>query len=223
MNKIILIGPPGAGKGAQAKKIVEEYKVAHISTGDLLREHIRKQTDLGMLAKNYMDQGQLVPDEPILKMVEERIHQDDCSKGYVLDGFPRTITQAKGLDKLVEGNYQVISLELQDEICVNRIAGRYSHKGSGRVYNIFTSPKPKKIECDQEGNVVKAFDDITKEELYHRKDDNPETIKDRLQVFHSQTAEAKAFFKENDRCNYVEIDGNRKIDIVAKEIRKYLE
>ena len=167
--KVLLIGPPGGGKGTQAKLIVENYNIPQISTGDMLRDHVKNKTDLGIKAKEYMDSGQLVPDNLILDMMKNRLIKEDCSNGYILDGFPRTIPQAKGLDNVLQKlNHKldsVIVLEVNDNIIVNRMGGRRIHTPSGRIYHVVYNPP-----------INKNKDDITNEELSIRDDDKEKTV-----------------------------------------------
>ena len=178
--KIIMLGAPGAGKGTQAKKIAEKYSVPHISTGDIFRANIKNGTELGKKAKKYMDQGLLVPDELTCDLVVDRIQQDDCKNGYILDGFPRTIPQAKALDaalaKMGEKMDYAIDVDVPDENIVKRMGGRRACTGCGATYHIvFNAPKTEGI-CDTCG-----------EKLVLRDDDKPETVQKRLSVYHDQT------------------------------------
>ena len=207
--KILLLGPPGGGKGTQAKLLVAKLNIPQISTGDILREHVKKKSDLGKKAKNYMDKGELVPDKLILQMMEQRLLQDDCFQGYILDGFPRTIPQAEGLDDLLINLNQtldkVIVLNVPDDDIVERMGGRRVHLSSGRVYHIkFNPPKNQGI------------DDITNEELVIRKDDQKDTVLKRLDIYHSTTKPLINFYNEK---NIVEnIDGSSDIDTINKNI-----
>jgi len=162
--KLILLGPPGGGKGTQAKLLIEKYGIPQISTGDMLRDHVAQKTDLGMLAKSFMDKGELVPDSLILDMMEDRLAKSDCVNGYILDGFPRTTPQAEGLTvllkKLNHNLDKVIVLNVEDDSIVERMGGRRVHLPSGRVYHIKFNP-PKKHDLD----------DVTNEKLTIRKDD----------------------------------------------------
>ena len=178
--KIIMLGAPGAGKGTQAKKIAEKYQIPHISTGDIFRANIKNGTELGKKAKTYMDQGALVPDELTCDLVVDRIQQEDCKNGYVLDGFPRTIPQAEcltdALNKLGEKMDYAVNVDVPDENIVNRMGGRRACVGCGATYHIvFNAPKTEGI-CDTCG-----------EKLILRDDDKPETVQKRLNVYHDQT------------------------------------
>ena len=195
--KIIMLGAPGAGKGTQAKLIAEKYSVPHISTSDIFRANIKNGTELGMEAKKYMDQGLLVPDELTVKILLDRVAQDDCKKGYVLDGFPRTIPQAEVLDKaLAEINDQIdfaINVDVPDENIIRRMGGRRACLSCGATYHIEHIPPKKEGICDTCGK-----------DLVLRDDDKPETVKNRLDVYHKQTQplidfyEAKGILKSVD-------------------------
>ena len=178
--KVIMLGAPGAGKGTQAKMIAEKYSVPHISTGDIFRANIKEGTELGMEAKKYMDQGQLVPDELTVKILLDRVAKDDCKNGYVLDGFPRTIPQAEVLDKaLNEINDKIdyaINVDVPDENIIKRMGGRRACLSCGATYHIEHIPPKKEGICD-----------VCGQELVLRDDDKPETVKNRLDVYHKQT------------------------------------
>ncbi len=171
---IILLGAPGAGKGTQASKISDAYKLPHISTGDIFRENIKNETQIGLLAKSFIDKGQLVPDEVTCKIVENRIEKDDCKNGYMLDGFPRTIAQAEALDKVAKIDL-VINIDVDHSLLLDRLCGRRVCKDCGESYHI--SRLGDKTDCARCGG-----------ELYQRKDDNPETVQSRLDVYNAQTA-----------------------------------
>lgn len=178
--KIIMLGAPGAGKGTQAKKIAAKYEIPHISTGDIFRANIKNGTELGKKAKTYMDQGLLVPDELVVDLVVDRVNQEDCVKGYVLDGFPRTIPQAEALDKALAAQGQkmefAIDVDVPDQNIVQRMGGRRACVGCGATYHlVYAAPKKEGI-CDTCGA-----------ELILRDDDKPETVEKRLAVYHEQT------------------------------------
>lgn len=195
--KIIMLGAPGAGKGTQAKMIAEKYQIPHVSTGDIFRANIKNGTELGMEAKKYMDQGQLVPDELTVKILLDRVAQDDCKNGYVLDGFPRTIPQAEVLDealsKLGESIDYAINVDVPDENIVRRMSGRRACVNCGATYHIEHIPPKTEGICDTCGS-----------ELILRDDDKPETVLNRLKVYHDQTQPlidfytAKGVLKEVD-------------------------
>ncbi len=178
--KVIMLGAPGAGKGTQAKKIAAKYDIPHISTGDIFRANIKNGTELGKKAKTYMDQGLLVPDELVVDLVVDRVNQEDCAKGYVLDGFPRTIPQAEALDKALEKLGQkmdyAIDVDVPDEAIVSRMGGRRACVGCGATYHLVYAPTKEEGICD-----------ICGKELILRDDDKPETVKKRLNVYHEQT------------------------------------
>ena len=187
--KIIMLGAPGAGKGTQAKMIADKYQVPHVSTGDIFRANIKNGTELGMEAKKYMDQGQLVPDELTVKILLDRVAQPDCKNGYVLDGFPRTIPQAEVLDKalaeLSESIDYAINVDVPDENIVRRMSGRRACLSCGATYHIEHIPPKKEGICDTCG-----------QELVLRDDDKPETVLNRLDVYHKQTQPLIDFYTE---------------------------
>ena len=187
--KIIMLGAPGAGKGTQAKKIAEKYSIPHISTGDIFRANIKNGTELGNKAKTYMDQGLLVPDELVVDLGVDRVNQDDCTNGYVLDGFPRTIPQAEVLDseltKLGDHIDYAINVDVPDENIVKRMSGRRACLTCGATYHIEHVPPKKEGICDVCGS-----------ELVLRDDDKPETVKNRLNVYHEQTQPLIDFYTE---------------------------
>jgi len=207
--KILLLGPPGGGKGTQAKLLVEKLNIPQISTGDILREHVKKQTNLGRRAKNYMENGELVPDKLILQMMRQRLSANDSLKGYILDGFPRTIPQAKGLNNLLIDLNQklnkVIVLDVSDNDIVDRMGGRRVHLSSGRVYHIKYNP-PKKH----------GLDDVTSEKLVIRKDDQKDTVLKRLEIYHSTTKPLIKFYQEKNIVQ--KIDGSSDINIINENI-----
>ena len=178
--KIIMLGAPGAGKGTQAKKIAEKYSIPHISTGDIFRANIKNGTELGKKAKTYMDQGLLVPDELVVDLVVDRVNQDDCKNGYVLDGFPMTIPQAEALTKALAAMDQkmdyAIDVNVPDENIVNRMSGRRACVGCGATYHLKYAPTKTEGICD-----------VCGKELILRDDDKPETVQKRLNVYHEQT------------------------------------
>ena len=207
--RIMLIGPPGGGKGTQSKFLMKKISIPQISTGDMLREHVKNNTTLGKKAKEFMDKGELVTDSLILEMMEIKLQEDSCKNGFILDGFPRNIAQAKGLNELLNQINQsldyVIVINVNDDMIVERMSGRRMHLGSGRVYHIKYNP-PK----------VEGKDDITNEDLIIRVDDKEDTVRNRLSVYHKQTKPLIEYYS-----NYVvEIDGSKSIEIVKNNILK---
>ena len=206
---IILIGPPGVGKGTQAKFLVEAYNIPPISTGDMLRANVRQATTLGTEAENFMSTGQLVPDSVILRMMEARFNESDCKAGYVLDGFPRTIPQAEGLDNLLNDMGQKIDFVLvlnvnHDEI-VKRLSSRRSCKECDTVYNLIFAPPTSKDNCDKCNGM-----------LYQRDDDKPTTIRQRLEIYSKQTSPLIKFYTQKELVKT--IDGAGKIDQVRERM-----
>ena len=189
--KIVMLGAPGAGKGTQAKMIAEKYGIPHVSTGDIFRANIKNGTELGKEAKQYMDQGKLVPDELTVKILLDRVAQDDCKNGYVLDGFPRTIPQAEVLDKALTelGDHidYAIDVNVPDENIIKRMSGRRACLTCGATYHIEHVPPKKEGICDACGN-----------ELVLRDDDKPETVKNRLDVYHKQTQPLIDYYTEKN-------------------------
>ena len=213
MNLIIL-GPPGAGKGTQAAFIASEQNIPHISTGDMLREAIQNGTELGLQAKAVMDSGKLVSDELIIELVKERISQEDCKNGFLFDGFPRTIPQAEALQENNVDINGVIELVIADEEIIKRMSGRRIHLASGRTYHVDFNP-PKKS----------GLDDETGEELIIRKDDEPETVKDRLKVYWTQTQpliEYYSNFKKASDFKYLTVDGTLTVEEIKNNIKDFL-
>jgi len=207
---IVMLGPPGAGKGTQAKKLAEELNLVHVSTGDLFRENLKNETPLGQLAQQYMNQGELVPDDVTVAMVEERFARPDCEKGSVLDGFPRTPAQAEALENLLgksNSDVQVVPyIKVPDDVLVERLSGRWMSP-SGRVYHEKYNPP-----------VVKWIDDIDGSQLYQRDDDRPDTVRHRIEVYNEQTAPLINYYREKGLL--AEIDGTQPIDDVFDAIIK---
>ena len=211
--KIIMLGAPGAGKGTQAKMIAAKYNIPHISTGDIFRANIKNNTELGKKAKEYMDQGLLVPDELTCDLVTDRIQQDDCANGFILDGFPRTIPQAEALDKALTGLGQAmdyaIDVDVPDENIVNRMSGRRACLKCGATYHIVTIPPKQEGICDNCGS-----------EIVQRDDDKPETVQKRLQVYHDQTQPLIDFY--NNKGILKSVDGTKDLDAVFDSIKAIL-
>ncbi len=212
--KIIMLGAPGAGKGTQAKMIADRYSIPHISTGDIFRANIKNGTELGKKAKEYMDQGLLVPDELVCDLVVDRVQQPDCEKGYVLDGFPRTIPQAESLDaaleKLGTAVEYAINVDVPDENIVRRMSGRRACVACGATYHIEHIPPKKEGICDRCGS-----------ELILRDDDKPETVTRRLDVYHNQTQPLIDYYTAKQIL--VDVDGTKNMDEVFSDIVKILE
>jgi len=213
MVKIVFMGPPGAGKGTQAEKIVETYQIPHISTGDMFRKAIKDQTELGTEAKRYLDQGALVPDQITIGIVKERLTESDCKQGFLLDGFPRTVEQANALDEILDSldlkiDY-VINIDVDLNILKERLTGRRICRSCGATYHtIFNSPTIEGV-CDKCGG-----------ELYQRKDDNDETVSSRLDVYLKQTKPLLDYYSLTG--NLVNINGQQSIELVFAEIQTVL-
>jgi adenylate kinase len=211
--KIIMLGAPGAGKGTQAKKIAEKYSIPHISTGDIFRANIKGGTELGMKAKSYMDQGQLVPDEVTINMLLDRISADDCENGYVLDGFPRTIPQAESLTKALNARGEkidyAIDVDVPDQAIVTRMSGRRACVNCGATYHIVYNAPKKEGVCDACG-----------ENLVLRDDDKPETVQKRLTVYHDQTQPLIDYYKNAGVLKSV--DGTKDLNDVFADITAFL-
>ena len=207
--KIIMLGAPGAGKGTQAKKIAAQYSIPHISTGDIFRANIKNNTELGQKAKTYMDKGELVPDSLVVDLIMDRFKEADCANGYVLDGFPRTIPQAEALDNALKANGEkvdfAINVEVPDENIINRMSGRRACVGCGATYHIKYNPTKVEGVCDACG-----------EKLILRDDDKPETVKNRLSVYHEQTQPLIDYY--NKAGVLAEVDGTKDLEDVFKDI-----
>ena len=212
--KIILLGPPGAGKGTQAETLCEAFTIPHISTGNMLREAVDEETELGLEAKALMDAGILVSDEVIVGLVEDRISKGDCKNGFLFDGFPRTIPQAQALVYRDIPIDAVIEIHVPDQDIIERMSGRRMHPGSGRNYHVIYNP-PK----------VDGKDDLTGEDLVQREDDEPETVKDRLKVYEDQTAPLIDFYSEmskQEKLKYIKVSGTSTPEEVSSEILSML-
>lgn len=215
--RIIFLGSPGVGKGTQAQFITEQYHIPQISTGDMLRKAVQEGSPLGVIAKKIMDKGELVPDETIIALVKDRIAEPDCTGGFLLDGFPRTIHQAEALKNQGIKIDHVIELAVDDEEIVKRLSGRRVHVPSGRVYHVnYHPPKQENI------------DDITGEELIQRPDDSEETIRQRLAVYKAQTAPLVEYYKkwgnaDKNAPRYVKVDGEGTVTEIRRRIEDALE
>ncbi len=208
--KIILLGGPGAGKGTQANFIKEKYNIPQISTGDMLRAHVKAGTELGKAAKKIMDEGGLVSDDIIMGMVKERIKEDDCKNGYLFDGFPRTIPQAEAMKEADIAIDAVVEIDVPDEEIIKRMSGRRVHLPSGRTYHVVFNP-PK----------VEGKDDVTGEDLVQRDDDQEETVKERLRVYHDQTEPLIDFYSKEaaaGKLKYVKVNGVGSVDEIRDGI-----
>ncbi len=206
---IVLLGPPGVGKGTQAKKLAQAISLPHISSGDLFRENIKNETELGKLAGSYINKGELVPDGVTISMIRVRLSESDCDKGALLDGFPRTIIQAEELDKLL-GEFggkvdHVPCLTAAESVLVERLSGRWTCRANGHIFHETHNPPRKTGECDLDGS-----------ELYQREDDRLETVTRRIKVYWEQTAPLIEFYRQ--RGVLVEVDGARSVDDVAASL-----
>lgn len=211
--RLILLGGPGAGKGTQANYIKEKYQIPQISTGDMLRAAVKAGTELGMKAKEFMDSGGLVPDEVIIGLVKERIQEADCEKGFLFDGFPRTIPQADAMKDAGVAIDAVVEIDVPDDEIIKRMSGRRAHLASGRTYHIVYNP-PK----------VEGKDDVTGEPLVQRDDDKEEVVKKRLDVYHAQTEPLVEYYKkwaataEAGAPQHIRIEGVGKVDEIRDQI-----
>ena len=212
--KLVILGPPGAGKGTQAEYIVEKYNIPHISTGDIFRENIKNNTELGKEAKSYMDKGLLVPDDLVIALVEDRLNKDDAKEGFLLDGFPRTVAQAVSLDSILDKNddklTKVINISVDPEILIERAVGRRVCKTCGMTYHVKFNPPKEEGICDKDGT-----------KLIQRDDDIEETVKTRISVYFDQTAPLIDYYRAQNLL--VDIDGAKDIDKVFEDIVNGLE
>jgi adenylate kinase len=210
---IILLGPPGAGKGTQAKQLVEKYGIPQISTGDILRANLKAQTELGLEAKKYMDAGKLVPDEVVIGIINNRLKEDDCQKGYMLDGFPRTVAQAEALDKILSesgsGIDDVISIDVPNSELLGRLTGRRTCRQCGQGFHVMFDPPKQEGVCDK-----------CQGELYQRDDDNEATVSNRLEVYGAQTQPLIDYYQNKGLLR--PIDGLGEISAIFDRIVKVL-
>lgn len=214
MYKIILIGPPGAGKGTQADLLVKSFGLAQISTGDILRKSVCSKDDLGVKANEYMQQGQLVPDDLVISIVADYLKKDVSKNGFLLDGFPRNINQAEALDSMNVLISHIISIDVKDSVIIKRMTGRRVHVESGRVYHVDYNP-PK----------VEGVDDITNQPLIQRKDDQIEIVKGRLKLYHEVTEPLLNYYRENSTqglYKFISVDGSINIDQVHNKLKLLL-
>lgn len=212
--KIVLLGPPGAGKGTQAKSISNRYSIPHISTGDIFRKNISENTSLGIEAKSYMDKGLLVPDEVTINMVKDRLNQNDCENGYLLDGFPRTVAQAEALDSFLEERNEkldtALAIEVPNEFILERMTGRRVCPSCGASYHVKFNPPSDNKTCDLCGT-----------EVVQRKDDTEETVKERLEVYGKETEPLINYY--DGKGNLAAVDGTKAINEVFRGICDILE
>lgn len=210
----VLLGPPGAGKGTQAKIIAEKYQLVHVSSGDLFRDNLKRQTELGQLAQQYMTKGELVPDDVTISMIRERLSRPDCQNGALLDGFPRTPAQAEALSAMLKefnGQVNLVPyISVPEELLIERLCGRWTCRANGHVYHEKYNPPSKAGICDLDGS-----------ELYQRDDDKSETVMNRIKVYAEQTAPLIAFYKTQNLL--AEIDGKKSIEDVTVDLLNALE
>jgi adenylate kinase len=211
---IVLLGPPGVGKGTQAKILSERTGFSHISSGDLFRENLKKQTELGKLAQTYMSKGELVPDDVTIAMIRDRLNRPDCKSGAILDGFPRTPAQADALEAMLEefnGHVDAVPfITGSEDVLVDRLGGRWTCRAKGHIFNEKFNPPKDPGRCDFDGS-----------ELYQREDDKAETVKRRIQVYFEQTSPLITYYRQHDKL--IEIDGMQPIDIVTQSMLKALK
>jgi len=211
---LIFLGAPGAGKGTQAREVAREFGIPQISTGDILRDAVKKGTPLGWAAKVKMEAGQLVPDEVVCGIVEERISEPDCEKGFILDGFPRTLPQAEFVDQMLEakgrGSPRVINIRVDQEVLMKRLTGRRTCSVCGEIYNVYYGPPKLEGVCDKDGG-----------KLLHRADDNEDTIRQRLVAYENQTSPLIGYYRQKDLLH--DVDGNRDPEPIAQELCQFLK
>lgn len=214
MCNLVLLGPPGAGKGTQAERISELYGIPHISTGDIFRDNLKRGTELGLKAKEYMDRGELVPDEVVIGIVRNRLSEPDCEKGFVLDGFPRTVAQADALKEMLAGMgksiHHVLNIQVPDQTVVERLTARRTCRSCGAIYHLKFNPPREEGRCDACGG-----------ELYVRDDDREETVRARLEEYRSKTQPLIDYYRAEGLLR--DIDGGASMEEVLDSIRKVLE
>lgn len=211
---LIFLGAPGAGKGTQAREVAKEFGIPQISTGDILRDAVKKGTPLGLAAKLKMEAGQLVPDEVVCGIVEERISEPDCAAGFILDGFPRTLPQAEFVDQMLlakgRGSPLVVNIRVDEEVLMKRLTGRRTCSVCGEIYNVYFGPPKVEGVCDKDAG-----------KLLHRADDNEETIRQRLVAYENQTSPLIDYYRQKNLLH--DVDGNRDPDPIAKELCQFLK
>jgi len=212
-HAFIFLGAPGAGKGTQAREVARHFGIPQISTGDILRDAVKRQTALGLAARAKMEAGELVPDEVVCGIVEERITEPDCQKGFILDGFPRTISQAQFVDRMLLskglGRPQVLDIEVAEDVLLKRLTGRLTCSVCGEIYNIYFNPPKVEGICDKDGG-----------KLLHRADDNETTIRQRLEAYHKQTSPLIEYYRGQGVL--LAVDGNKEPEAIAKEVLELL-
>ena len=211
---LIFLGAPGAGKGTQAREVSNQFAIPQISTGDMLREAVKKQTALGMAAKAKMEAGELVPDEVVCGIVEERISEPDCAKGFILDGFPRTIAQAEFVDRMLEtkgrGNPLVLNIKVDQDLLMKRLTGRRTCSVCGEIYNVYFNPPKQEGVCDKDGG-----------KLTQRADDNEETIRQRLVAYEKQTSPLIDYYRQKNLLH--DVEGDKEPEVIAEGLCKFLK
>jgi len=211
---LIFLGAPGAGKGTQAREVSNQFAIPQISTGDMLRAAVKKQTAMGLAAKAKMEAGELVPDEVVCGIVEERIGEPDCAKGFILDGFPRTIAQAEFVDRMLEakgrGNPQVLNIKVDQDVLMKRLTGRRTCSVCGEIYNVYFNPPKKEGVCDKDGG-----------KLAQRADDNEETIRQRLVAYEKQTSPLIDYYRRKHLLH--DVEGDEEPEVIAKGLCDFLK
>ncbi len=210
---LIFLGAPGAGKGTQAREVSKEFSIPQVSTGDILRDAVKKQTPLGLAAKAKMEAGALVPDEVVCGIVEERVAEPDCKKGFILDGFPRTLGQAQFVDGMLQkrarGNPQVVNIRVSEDVLMKRLTGRRTCSVCGEIYNVYFNPPKKEGVCDKDNG-----------KLLQRADDNEQTIRQRLVAYENQTHPLIEYYRKKNML--YDVDGARDPEVIAKDIVAFL-
>jgi len=212
--RLIFLGPPGVGKGTQSELVSKKFKMPQISTGDILRQAVKNQTELGVLAKKYMDKGELVPDEVVVNLIKARLLEDDCKRGFILDGFPRTLAQAEALTSTLKemelAIEVVLNFQLKDELLIKRLSGRRVCKACGYNFHIYYQPPKNEFKCDKCGG-----------EIYQRDDDKEEVINQRLKVYRDKTAPLINYYKKINLLKDIDADGE--IDVIFDKVMRTLE